>query len=424
MGRETKKRANGTGSVCEFTDERGRKRFKVGIAFYEKGRIKQTWKRLEPGTKRDRAEQIAAGRAERAAADPQVDRTELPAGELWDDWIERWLEDRASRKIQTKVDRGRLKVHVVPRLKGKPMASIVRADIEDIVESLDRKVLAGKIKWKTARNVWGVISKSFDDAAHAKTRLLRVREDNPAADVRGPDRGAKTLKQYLYPDEFSRFIRCQDVPLQWRRFVALAVYLYVRMGELEALEWEDVDLERGIIHIHRAIDHEEDGSIKATKTDTPRKFPIEPALLPLLRLMYEESDGEGRVITLPSETNHARGLRTYLMRAGVTRAELHAKGDKSRKQITAYDLRATGITWRAVRGDDPLKVMAAAGHKIFSTTQGYIREAEPIREGFGAVFPSIDSMLVTPELLRGAKYAQKQVPKEGLETAPAWRFAG
>jgi hypothetical protein len=42
--------------------------------------------------------------------------------------------------------------------------------------------------------------------------------------------------------------------------------------------------------------------------------------------------------------------------------------------------------------------MAAAGHQNFATTQVYIREAEPIKEGFGTVFPPLDSEApITPQ---------------------------
>jgi hypothetical protein len=104
----------------------------------------------------------------------------------------------------------------------------------------------------------------------------------------------------------------------------------------------------------------------------------------------------------------------------VKSAKLFAQSDKSRQQITAYDLRATGITWRAVRGDDPLKIMSAAGHRSFATTQGYIREAEPLRDGFGDVFPTLpDRLLVGNQVIR-KRSAENQVheilvPKEGLE---------
>ncbi|WP_394826137.1 site-specific integrase [Pendulispora albinea] len=67
--------------------------------------------------------------------------------------------------------------------------------------------------------------------------------------------------------------------------------------------------------------------------------------------------------------------------------------DAQRKNITFHDLRATGITWMAVRGDDPLRIKQRAGHKSFSTTEGYIREAENLSVGFGKPFPSLPAEL-------------------------------
>ena len=49
----------------------------------------------------------------------------------------------------------------------------------------------------------------------------------------------------------------------------------------------------------------------------------------------------------------------------------------------------------AVRGDDPLKIKHRAGHKQFSTTEGYIREAEAVRDGFGAAFPPLPEAIVS-----------------------------
>jgi integrase len=103
--------------------------------------------------------------------------------------------------------------------------------------------------------------------------------------------------------------------------------------------------------------------------------------------MFVESDAE-HVVKLPCDRDMARGLRLWLKRAGVDRAELHT-ATPTRKALTFHDLRATGLTWLAVRGDEPLKIMQRAGHSDFKTTQGYIREAEAVREGFGRVFPPL-----------------------------------
>jgi hypothetical protein len=62
--------------------------------------------------------------------------------------------------------------------------------------------------------------------------------------------------------------------------------------------------------------------------------------------------------------------------------------------MTWHDLRATGATWVAVRGDDPLKIMQRCGHRDFSATLRYVREAEAVREGFGEPFPALPRCLL------------------------------
>lgn len=42
---------------------------------------------------------------------------------------------------------------------------------------------------------------------------------------------------------------------------------------------------------------------------------------------------------------------------------------------------------------DPLKIQHRAGHVDFDTTQRYIREADALREGFGAPFPELPKAL-------------------------------
>jgi hypothetical protein len=53
-----------------------------------------------------------------------------------------------------------------------------------------------------------------------------------------------------------------------------------------------------------------------------------------------------------------------------------------------HDLRATGITMRAVRGDNPYEIQQDAGHEDFAVTQGYIRTARRLGPEFGDPFPA------------------------------------
>lgn len=316
------------------------------------------------------------------------------SGETFAKWSERWCDERAVRGLASvETDRARLRKWIWPALGTKPIATIARADVEGLVEDLDRSVRARLLSWKTAINVFGLVAKAFKDAQGSKTKALRVRDDNPAAGVAGPDRGITKAKAYLYPTEFAALVSCTATPLQSRRAIALAVCTFTRASELRALQWEDLDLDRGHVHVHWSLDRE-GGDAKPTKTKTPRRFALEPAILPLLRTMHAESGGRGRVVELPDDRHLARALRAMLRTAGVDRADLHA-GDATRKNMTWHDLRATGITWMAIRGDDPVKIMRRAGHEDFKTTQGYIREAEAVRDGFGDVFPPLPPSLVS-----------------------------
>jgi hypothetical protein len=150
-----------------------------------------------------------------------------------------------------------------------------------------------------------------------------------------------------------------------------------------------------------ALDRRTD-QVERTKGMHNRRVPIEPALMPLLVTMYAKAQGQGRVLPdYPSGRDMARGLGRWLRRAGVARAELFEKSATG-KQLTFHDLRATGITWLAVRGGDPLKIQQWAGHEHFSTTQGYIRTAEAVAAGFGEPFPAL------PEIPRPSDTTEKR----------------
>jgi len=334
-------------------------------------------------------------------------------GEAVIDWSDRWFTMRDARGLEGQdAERARwgkwIDAAPVRGTFGElAMATITREDVEDLVTHLDAQVQADRVSWKTMANAWGLVSKAFADACRAKDRAIRVRTDNPAEGVRGPDRGNKKAKAWLYPRELHAVLT-GDASLAVRRAIALNVYLYCRPGELRSIEWSDVDLEGGRVSVHRST--RRDGSEKGTKTGTVRSVPIEAALLPLLGAMREAAGGRGRVIDLPPDTSLADILRSVLGAAGVERAELFTT-TRTRKQITWYDLRATGVTWRAIRGDNPLAIMEQAGHDDFKTTQGYIRTAATVGAGFGAVLGPLPPELYESGSIEGSIQLPSELPK-------------
>ncbi len=320
-------------------------------------------------------------------------------------WCERWLADRKERGICTVGhDRGRLGLHVFPVIGALDVRTFGREDVEHVVEALDQKMRLDEddeehLSWKTASNVWVLVSKMCKDMVDAKRRDLRVREDNPAERVHPPERGAQPAKQYLYPSEFESLVGCRLIDRVFRAVYAVAVYTYARSNELAALTWDDVDLVHNVIHITKSIDHATN-KVKSTKSGATRRIPIEPVLRPVLSLLHEEREGRAAVLWMPDHADRAILLRQHLQSAGVDRAELFTS-DAQRKHITFHDLRATGITWAAVRGDDPLRIKQRAGHASFATTEIYIREAENLRDGFGDVFPALPPELTGGRLGQG-----------------------
>ncbi len=365
---------------------------------------KRKFVRFEPGTTAEDARTLAPVLAERARF--AVGEHE---GETVAEYSERWLGWRKERGIGAG-DGTTLALHVLPHIGNLPIGNVARDDLKRLVYALDAKAHVGsystpdgkrqRFGYKSAVCAWSVTRALFRDAQQAKRLDLCVRDDNPAAGVAGPDTGARKAKAYLWPSEVLTLVSDTRVPIRWRRLFALAVYTFARAGELAALEWSDIDLDHLTIHIHRSTDRTR-GRSTTTKTDAARRIPIEPALALLLSAMHREAKGRGAVFRMPSTGKQSAKLRAFLARVGVTRADLFTS-DATRKAITFHDLRATGITWCAMRGDDPLKILQRAGHAAFETTRIYLREAENLSAGFGNVFPALPPDLFTrPARARG-----------------------
>ena len=364
------------------------------------------WIELPPGLTKPAAEKMALKLAAMASTGSLASATKpepraRTAPETVAQWAERWMVPRAAKGMTSVYSDGkRLAKWIYPMLGERPIATVTKNELKDFVTFLDRTVIAGELSAKSAMNLWGIVSKMFSDACASKDRTLCVRDDNPADGVRGPDRGPRKVKTFLYPSEIVALLACERVSLSFRRVVALATYLGLRSGELKTLRWEDLDLDRGIIQVHRGFDRMRKKD-KATKGNAARKFTMEPAVLPLLRAMKAEGSGEGRVTPMPSQSGLSTALRDHLRKAGIDRPDVFAD-DETRKHLTFHDLRASALTWMAARGDDPLKIKARAGHADLQTTEGYVRTAGEVAGQIGDVFPPLPASVLG----------------EGLDTAP------
>lgn len=400
--------AKATGRVEPYIDEEGRQRFKARIRLKD-GSRPQKEVPLDHCKSEETARRWAALMQKGENKHGLLLKEKLAkvrvaageSGELASKWFGRYFEWRDGRGFVTAdATKARLTTYALPFVEGKAMGEIVREDIEAIVRGLDARVEdeEAKFTWKTAANVWGDVTRAFDEAVNSKDRSLRVLTKDPSDGVRGPDRGDTREKPFLFPTEIVALLSCEAVPLYWRRLYAVAAYTGARSNELAALTAADVDLEHNTINISKQIDRET-GLPKVTKTRRVRSIEIEPELLPLIKVLVK-SAGDGRLLRMPPDEDRAELLRRHLTKAGCTRPALSAD-DELRSPMVFHGLRDTCLSHMAVRGDEPLKIQWRAGHTIFATTQRYIEQARKAAGTFGEPFPPLPSTLIHPTRLDG-----------------------
>jgi integrase len=140
---------------------------------------------------------------------------------------------------------------------------------------------------------------------------------------------------------------------------ALAAYAGLRMSEVRALRWRDVDLRRGVLVVREAMTGK--GDIAPPKSGHDREIPIAPALLPYLAGRVGAADGfaapnlKGKAW---SEAALLLALRRTCERLGIRPKNFHA-------------MRHYFITELFRRGAPAPAVQRLAGHHSLVVTQRY-----------------------------------------------------
>lgn len=382
--------------------------WKARIRFVDGSR---PWVHFDPAVTESEARLRAASLAGTAKREEWVSTTAATVTaassahrKTWNDWFPDWFDHQRARGLTSVHDmEGHYNNHIAPVIGSLYCDATTPRDLRALVDVLDRKVTEGyadsrghhrKLSAKSAQNIWATLTSALDDAVKGKD-AMRVLEDrpNPAAGVRGPEDGPDRAKTALYPEELVAALTCERWSVELRRMLAISVYLYLRAGELDVLEWRDIDLAHRVVNIRRAL--QSNGEIGPPKNGKARRVPIEPTLLPLLETMKKEA-GDGRVFeTVPQSGKLALYLRELLQDAGVERDIFTT--DATTKRIGWHDAtRATGITWRIARGDKHAEVRDDAGHQSVTTTEKYDRTARMLRHGLVTVFPELPAALFGP----------------------------
>jgi len=113
---------------------------------------------------------------------------------------------------------------------------------------------------------------------------------NKMSGFKNPNEFKKEMLFWTY-DEFSKFIN-QDIKLKYKVYFETLYYCGFRKGEANALTWNDIDLEKGLININKSLTLKIKGKeyvILPPKTKSSiRTLPISKTLLSELKLLFSE----------------------------------------------------------------------------------------------------------------------------------------
>lgn len=207
------------------------------------------------------------------------------------------------------------------------------------------------------KNILSCIRKIFE---YALGRGYINRNPTPVIRFKIKDK----IKSVLTEPQIIRFLKlAQEHEWEWYPHCAMAIYTGARNGELYALQFDNVDLDRRIIKIDCSWNNKD--GFKSTKSGDDRVLEIPSPLLPLLQELKLKSAGSQFVLPRLSKWDkgeQARELRIFLKLVGLPEVRFH-------------DLRASWATWLLSKGVAPSKVMAQGGWREMKTMMIYMRKA-------------------------------------------------
>lgn len=183
-----------------------------------------------------------------------------------------------------------------------------------------------------------------------------------------PKLGPGKAKQYLYPDEDAKLMACTKVPLAERLFYGVIDREGFRFSEARALEWGDLDLQRGAVRLD------------VNKTDDPRAWALDPGVCDALRRWRLLRPTLSKPFAdIPEDEHQADRFRFDVLAAGIDRAGLMDSTAKSQR-LRFHDLRATFVTVSLANGKSETWVSDRTGHKSSTMIAKYQRAARTYAE--------------------------------------------
>ncbi len=286
-----------------------------------------------------------------AESSKQTKQAELTFGEYAADWYKSYKQHTLSYHTAQGF-LSKMKLHVFPFIGDKPINSVSRLDVQNIVNSCTS---ASSAKW--ARSIVNmVLDAAIQDELYT--------HPNPAKDKRIIMPKASEKRKPLPHSDIA--VIQEALPHLTAETAPLLALMYMtgsRRGEALGACWEDIDWEKHTIHLQRVVRYRNNRAEVSSKMKTPsanRTVSLWPELVPFLGKPLKE----GFIVHKDGEPLTEREYRT---RWKNLQQQLSAVGLSAR--FTAHQLRHTYATVAANSGNVPPKVLQGMlGHANFQTT--------------------------------------------------------
>jgi integrase len=186
--------------------------------------------------------------------------------------------------------------------------------------------------------------------------------------------------EFLTFEETERFV--QAAAPEWKAFVVTALKTGLRVGELLALKWEDLDLVAGRLIVRRTLWHNQEGTPKGGRT---REVPLSDEAVATLKAH--------RHMRGPYVFCEANGARLTHSRVKDVVPFICKKAQLA-KRLTTHDLRHTFASHLVMRGVTLKAVQELLGHASIDMTMRYAhlspnvkREAVQLLDGPATTSP-------------------------------------
>lgn len=322
-------------------------------------------------TTRDTAKRVLAKIARDLAAGVYVDVDPSPPpspvaptlGELGKEWMaEREATNRAQPTKQRawRTGRNAWNRHVVPALGALPVDKIDQAAVHDfalakVTEGLNPATVGGLVQLLSAFYKYAIRKKA------TTVNPARDRDDETKA-ITKPTHDPRSTPFLEDQADIARLYRA--LPAPYSVIYAVSALAGLRPGEVYALEWTDVDLDRRIIKVERQVRH---GRVGVPKGGRPRDVPIIAALGKILAEWRLKTGGAGLVF----KPNTNRKTKQHVKGATVLeklRAALEACGLP--ETLTLYEVgRHTFASQFILNGGSMAILSAILGHSSVTITE-------------------------------------------------------